>query len=162
MLDAHQLLWTQIAAGVCLLNFAGLLFRLFRLRAETQTAGKWNKIEGVIIVSEVEQPPSHASDDLTDATSVIRYRYRVDGRDFEGDRIRVGGVPMTTRMLAIRQVARYPLGARVDVYVNPKNPKRALLEPKAQNNIAGVIAFTVTFGIAALVLSAHSIAGHVL
>ena len=32
MLDAHQLLWTQIAAGVCTLIFAGLLFNMFRVR----------------------------------------------------------------------------------------------------------------------------------
>jgi len=162
MLDAHQLLWTQIAAGVCLLNFAGLLFRLVRLRGETRTASKWSKVDGVIIASEVDQPPSHVSDDETDATPIIRYRYRIDGNDIEGDRIRIGGVPMTTRLLAMQQVARYPLGAHVDVYVNPKNPKRALLEPRAQNNIAGTIIFAVVFGVIALVLTAHSIAGHVL
>jgi len=162
MLDAHQLLWTQIAAGVCLLNFAGLLIRLVRLRGATQTASKWDKVEGVIIASEVDQPLSHLSDDETDATPVIRYRYPINGHDFEGDRIRVGGVPMTTRLLAMQQVSRYPLGAHVDVYVNPKNPKRALLEPRAQNNIAGTVVFAVIFGVIALILTAHAIAGHVL
>ena len=63
MLDAHQLLWTQIAAGVCLLNFAGLLIRLVRLRGATRNAGNWDKVEGVIIASEVAQPASHLSDD---------------------------------------------------------------------------------------------------
>jgi hypothetical protein len=162
MLDAHQLLWTQIAAGVCLLNFAGLLIRLVRLRGATRNARNWDKIEGVIIASEVDQPASHLSDDATDVTPVIRYRYRINGHDLEGDRIRVGGVPMTTRLLAMQQVARYPLGARVDVYVNPKNPKRALLEPRAQNNIVGTIVFAVIFGVIALVLTAHAIAGRVL
>jgi Protein of unknown function (DUF3592) len=162
MLDAHQLLWTQIAAGVCLLNFAGLLIGLVRLRGETQTAGKWDRVEGVIIASEVDQPLSDVSDDQDDATAVIRYRYRVDGNDLEGDRIRVGGVPMTTRLQAMQQVARYPLGVHVDVYVNPKNPKRALLEPRAKNNIAGTIIFAVVFGVIALILTSHAIAGHVL
>ena len=162
MLDAHQLLWTQIAAGVCLLNFAGLLFRLVRLRSETRAAGKWDRVEGVIIASEVDEPLSHVSDDEDDATPVIRYRYRINGNDIEGDRVRVGGVPTTTRLLAMQQVARYPLGAHVDVYVNPKDPKRALLEPRAQNNIVGTIVFAVVFGVIALVLSAHGIAGHVL
>jgi Protein of unknown function (DUF3592) len=137
MFDAHQLLWTQIAAGVCLLNFAGLLFRLVRLRGETRTASKWSKADGVIIASEVDQPPSLVSDDETDATPIIRYRYRIGGNDIEGDRIRIGGVPMTTRLLAMQQVARYPLGAHVDVYVNPKNPKRALLEPRGAEQYRG-------------------------
>ncbi len=162
MLDAQQLLWTQIAAGVCLLNFAGLLFRLVRSRGETRNASTWSKVDGVIVASEVDQPASHVSDDETDATPIIRYRYRIDGNDLEGDRIRVGGMPMTTRLLAMQQVARYPLGAHVDVYVNPKSPKRALLDPRAQNNIAGTVVFAVVFGVIALVLTAHSIAGHVL
>ena len=162
MLDAHQLLWTQIAAGVCLLNFAGLLVRLVRLRSETRSASNWDKVDGVIIASDVDEPLSDMSDDDDDATPVIRYRYRVNGRDLEGDRVRAGGVPMTTRMLAMQQVARYPLGAHVDVYVNPKNPKRALLEPRAQNNTVGTIIFAVVFGVIALILTAHGIAGHVL
>src|ERR1700742_5278249 len=107
MLDAHQLRWTQIAAGVCLLSFAGLLIRLVRLRGATRNAGNWDKIEGVIIASEIDQPASHLSDDDTDATPVIRYRYRVNGHDFEGDRIRVGGVSMTTRGLAMWEVCPY-------------------------------------------------------
>lgn len=162
MLDAHQLLWTQIAAGVCLLNFACLLFRLVRLLGQRRSAGKWSKVDGIIIASGLDLPPSHVSDDVTDATPVIRYRYRIDGNDLEGDRIGIGDVPMTTRLLAMQQAARYPLGAHVDVYVNPKNPKRALLEPRAQNDIAGTIVFAVVFGVIALVLTAHSIAGHVL
>jgi uncharacterized protein DUF3592 len=162
MLDAHQLLWTQIAAGVCLLNFACLLFRLVRLLGQRRSASKWSKVDGVIIASGIDQPPSHVSDDETDATPIIRYRYRIDGNDLEGDRIGIGDVPMTTRMLAMQQAARYPLGAHIDVYVNPKNSKRALLEPRAQNDIAGTVVFAVVFGVIALVLTAHSIAGHVL
>ena len=50
MLDVHQLLWTQIAAGVCLLIFGGLLFNLLRLRGQMQTASKWNRVEGIIAV----------------------------------------------------------------------------------------------------------------
>lgn len=162
MLDAHQLLWTQIAAGVCTANFIGLMVRLFRSRGQTKAAGKWDKVEGVIIASEIDQPPSHASDDASDASPVIRYSYRANGRDLESDRVRIGGASMTTRMLAIRQIARYPLGAQVDVYVNPKKPEHAVLEPRAQGNIAGVIAFTVAFGCAAAILTAHAVAGRVL
>ena len=80
MLDAHQLLWTQIAAGVCLLIFGGLLFNLLRLRGQMQAASKWNRVEGIIAASEVKQPSSHVSDDLNDASPVIRYRYRAGGR----------------------------------------------------------------------------------
>lgn len=162
MLDAHQLLWTQIAAGVCLLNFGGLVYNLSRSRRRMQAARSWDKVEGVITASEVEQPDSHVSDDLDDATPIIRYRYRAGGADIESDQVQIGGLPLTTRVLAGQRIARYPVGAHVDVYVDPGNPNNALLEPSAADNIVGQIVFTVLFGFAAAVLTAHSIAGHVL
>ena len=162
MLDAHQLLWTQIAAGVCLLILGALLFNLVRMRGLMQAARNWDKVEGVITVSRVDQPPQHASDDLNDATPIIRYRYRVGGRDLESDRVAIGGAPMMTRVLAGKLVGRYPVGARVDVYVDPENPEHALLEPAEPRNITALVAFTIVFGLAAAVLIAHSIAGHVL
>jgi hypothetical protein len=162
MLDAHQLLWTQIAAGACLLIFAGMLFNVVRMRSQMRAASSWDKIEGVITVSKVDQPPAHVSDDLNDATPIIRYRYRAGGQEIESDQIRIGGIPLMTRVLAGGLVARYPVGNYVDVHVDPDDPKNALLEPDRQDNLAALIAFTFVFGFIAAILSAHSIAGHVL
>jgi hypothetical protein len=67
-----------------------------------------------------------------------------------------------TRVLAGKLIARYPVGARVDVHVDPNDPKNALLEPAQQGNLAARLAFTIVFGLIAAVLAAHSIAGHVL
>ena len=162
MLDAHQLLWTQIAAGFCLLNFVGLLYNLARSRQQMQRARNWDKVEGVITASEVDQSASHLSDDLNDAKPIIRYRYRAGGQDLDSDQVQIGGLPLTTRVLAGRLIARYPVGAHVDVYIDPGNPKSALLEPAAAGNIAAQLAFTVVFGFAAVILIAHSVAGRVL
>jgi len=162
MLDAHQLLWTQIAAGACLLIFAGMLFNLFRMRSQMQAALGWDKVEGVIAVSKVDQPAAHVSDDLNDASPIIRYRYRAGGQDLESDRIAVGGQPMMTRVLAGKLIARYPVGARVDVYLDPNDPKNALLESAEQGNLTTMLAFAIVFGLIAAVLTAHSFAGHVL
>src|SRR5215813_8376194 len=162
MLDAHQLLWTQIAAVVCLLIFGVMLFNLIRVRGKMQEARNWDKVEGVITVSRVDQPPEHFSDELNDATPIIRYRYRVGSVEMENDQVAIGGQAMMTRVLAGKLVGRFPVGAHVDVYVDPKNPKQALLEPAEQRNITALIAFTTTFGVIAAILAAHSIAGHVL
>ena len=162
MLDAHQLLWTEIAAGICLLIFSGTLFSLLRLRSRMQAARSWDKVEGIITVSKVEQPPAHVSDDLNDATPIIRYRYRAGGQEFESGQIRIGGQPLTTRVLAARLVARYPVAARVDVYIDPADPQNALLEPGQQANLAAQLAFTIAFGSIAAILVTHAIAGHVL
>jgi Protein of unknown function (DUF3592) len=162
MLDAHQLLWTQIGAGVCLLIFGGMLFNLLRMRSQMQAAKNWDMVEGVITVSKVEQPSEHVSDDLNDASPIVRYRYRVGGQDLESDRIAIGGQPMTTRVLAGKLVGRYPVGARVDVHIDPNDPKSALLEPAQRANLTALLAFTIVFGLIAAILVAHSIAGHVL
>jgi hypothetical protein len=140
MLDAHQLLWTQIAAGVCLLIFGGMLFNLRRMRSQMQAAKNWDKVEGVITVSEVDQPSAHVSDDLNDATPIVRYNYRAGGQDLESDRIAIGGQPLTTRVLAGKLVARYPVGARIDVHVDPNDPKNALLEPAQNSNLVALLA----------------------
>jgi hypothetical protein len=162
MLDAQQLLWTQIGAGVCLLIFGGQVFNLFRIRSQMRAAEGWNAIDGVITVSRVDQPPSHISDDQNDASPVIHYRYRAGGQDLESDQIKIGGQPLTTRVLAGRQIARYPVGARVAVYVDPGNPGNVLLEPGRQDNLVALLAFTIVFGCLAVILTAHALAGKVL
>ena len=162
MLDAHQLLLTQIAAGICLLLFAATLFNVVRMRGRMQAAQGWGKVEGIITTSMVEQPATHASDDLIDATPVIRYRYRVGGQELESDKVAVGGLSVTTKVLAAKLVGRYPVGAHVDVYVDPKNPAEALLDPGAAKSIAAVVALTIVFGLVAAILIAHAIVGHVL
>jgi len=162
MLDADQLLWTQISAGACLLIFAGMLFNLIRMRGQMRATRSWDRMEGVITVSEVDQPPAHVSDDLNDATPVIRYRYRADRQEMESGQVAIGGQPLMTRVLAGKLVGRYPVGARVDVFVDPNNPKQALLEPAELRNISGLTAFATVFGFLAAILTAHSIAGHVL
>jgi hypothetical protein len=162
MLDAHQLLWTQIAAGICTLLFGLTLFNLVRTRGRMQAARGWEKVEAIITVSRVDQPATHVSDDLNDATPVIRYRYRAGGQEFESDKVVVGGLAMTTRVLAAKLVGRYPVGAHVDVHVDPNKPGEALLEPAAMQNVGALLAFTIVFGFIAATLTAHAVAGHVL
>lgn len=162
MLDANQLFWTEIAAAVCLLIFCALLVNLLRLRAKIKGAASWNKVAGEIVVSKVDQPESHVSDDLNDATPIVRYRYISGGQPFEGDQIKIGGQAMTTRVLAGKLVGRYPVGARVDVYVDPNNPKTAALEPRKQDNLVAQLVLTIVFGAIGAILAAHAIAGKVL
>jgi len=161
-MDSTQLLWTQLAAGVFTLLFAGTLFNLIRMRGRIGAAAAWPAVEGTIIASSVDAPAAHVSDDANDAKPVVRYRYRVGGRELDGDKISVGGAALTTRTLATRQAARYPVGAVVDVHVDPKDPANALLDPSATGNLTAQLVFVLTFGIIAAVLIAHVIAGHVL
>src|SRR3954452_24175697 len=109
MLNAQQLIWTQIAAGIAVLLFGLMLFNLIRMRGRMQAARSWDKVEGIITVSEVDRPAAHASDAQNDAKPVIRYRYRAGGQELEGDKVAVGGIAMTTRVLAAMLAGRYPV-----------------------------------------------------
>lgn len=162
MLNAHQLMWTQIAAGISVLLFGLMLFNLVRMWGRMQAARSWDKVEGIITVSRVDRPATHASDDRNDARPIIRYRYHVGGQELEGDKVFVGGIVMTTGVLAEKLAGRYPVGAHVDVHVDPKHPTEALLEPAAAQNVAALVAFTIVFGFIAATLTAHSLAGRVL
>lgn len=161
-MDSTQLLWTQIGAGISTLMFGGMLFGLLRLRGRLAAAPGWTRVEGIVIASGVEAPPSHASDDLNDATPVVRYRYRMGDREFESDKSRIGGEPMTTRTHATRLAARYPVGAAVDVHVDPNDPDNAVLDPSQVGNLTAQLMLTLTFGVIAAVLVAHAAAGRVL
>jgi hypothetical protein len=159
MLDAHQLMWTQIAAGISVLLFGLMLFNLVRMWGRMQAARSWDKVEGIITVSRVDRPATHASDDQNDARPIIRYRYHFGGQELESDKVFVGGIAMTTGVLAEKLAGRYPAGAHVDVHVDPKHPAEALLEPAAAQNVAALVAFTMVFGFIAAILTAHSLAG---
>lgn len=162
MLDASQLLYTQIAAAVCVLIFAGLAYNLLRLRRQMEAGKAWIKGDGDIVVSEATIPSSHTSDDQSDIDAVIRYRYRVGGQTHESNCIKFGGQAMMSRAFADALVAKYPVGARVDVYYDPHDPKNAVLQPRKQDNVVAQFVFTVVFAAAAAILSAHLFAGKVL
>jgi hypothetical protein len=61
----------------------------------------------------------------------IRYRYTVDGRAFEGDRLRFSTANFHTSETgwAERAVRRYPVGAAVSVHYDPRDPAQSLLQP---------------------------------
>ena len=162
MLDASQLFYTQIAAGVCLLIFAGLAYNLLRLRRQMEASKAWIKSDGDIVASEAKIRLSHTSDDQDDVDAVIRYRYRVGGQINESDCIKLGGQPMMSRAFAEALVAKYPVGASVDVYYDPHDPKSAVLEPRKLDNLAAQFVFTIAFGVIAVILIAHAVAGKVL
>jgi hypothetical protein len=161
-MDPTQLLWTQLAAGLFTLLFAGTLFNLVRMRGRIGAAAAWPLVDGVIIASGVDAPAAHVSDDANDAKPVVRFRYRVGNSELDGNKISVDGEALTTRTLATRQAARYPVGAVVDIHVDPANPANALLDPSETGNLTAQLIFVLTFAVIAAVLIAHAIAGHVL
>lgn len=161
MLDHTALIWTYVAAGI--FSFLTYCFALGIWRGRNQVAaGKvWARAKGEIIKSETVAENLHTDDDDSDCTAAVRYRYAVGTKTYEGDRIAFGDAGHTMRLLAQQIVAKYPVGAKVDVFYNPKRPSNAVLEADI-GAPAAFYAAALVFGAIAAVLVAHSIAGKVL
>lgn len=161
MLSASALLGTRIAAGVCLFVVANLVYAVLKLRRRMAAGTNWPRAAGTIVASSVSQSAAPRTGDDT-ATVEVRYRYRVGGRDYEGTRIRFGGQARMSALAADGIVAKYPRGAAIDVFYNPKSPSQAVLEPGNSGNLAALAVLLVVFVAISAVLIAHAIAGRVL
>ena len=71
----------------------------------------------------------------------VAFTYTVDGDTYRGDRIRLASLSDDTIVRAQR--ARYPEGARVDVYYDPQAPERAVLEREIPAFYAGWFALSL-------------------
>lgn len=161
MLTSSALLWTRIGAGVCLLIVANLVYALWTSKQQVAAGKRWSKTVGKIVGSSVSSPQVMSGDEA-ECTVDIRYQYRVGAKDFEGSRIRFGGHAQMSQMAADALTAKYPQGAAIDVFYDPKVPAHAVLEPSNKSNVTGIVIFLILFGIASVVLVAHGIAGKVL
>jgi hypothetical protein len=161
MLTGSALIWTYVATGICLFIWANLVYAVWRGRNQVAAGKNWARAAGVIVTSKAEVPPSHTSDEDSDCTPTVRYRFSVDGKTYEGSHIQFGGQPDTMRMLAEQIVAKYPAGAPVDVFYDPKQPDNAVLQGKSAVAPALYVMLIVFTG-ACAVLASHSVAGKVL
>lgn len=59
---------------------------------------------------------------------VIAYDYVVDGHEYRGRRIAVASMSTSLRSYAENRIAEYPVGRQLTVFVNPADPKDAIVE----------------------------------
>lgn len=75
--------------------------------------------------------------------AVIEYEYRVDGVSYRGDKIKIGPLlQFNWGGPARRLVKRYPVGARVTVFVDPADAHCAYLQPRIDK---GFVVFAIAF-----------------
>ena len=84
-----------------------------------RAARAWTPVEAVVEQSRVR---SHSGDDSTTYSVDITYRYRVDGRDYRGDRYHFRSGSSSGYEAKRRVVGAHPPGSSVRVYVNPADP----------------------------------------
>jgi hypothetical protein len=130
------LIFIGVAALVVLIC-GGIAIVMFLRTAAT--AG-WQPAPGQVLESRVV----HSS--TTEGTSSdprVVYAYLVAGRQYQGERIFVGGA--VSGWGADKTVARYPVGSAVQVFYNPANPAEAVLERRSPVGIYLVL-FAILLG----------------
>jgi Protein of unknown function (DUF3592) len=78
--------------------------------------------------------------------------YAVDGRNYVGHRVFCSAGGSSTADATAQEIAeKYPPGADVTVFYDPKRPATAVLEPRSMQNAATSLAFMLAFGFLGLV-----------
>lgn len=91
-----------------------------------QASLSWPVVSGNIISSEVRS--ERAGRSLT-YRPVVRYRFRVDGREYSNTRVFFGNNASAREAEAQERAARYPAGRVVEVRYQPGRPEESVLEP---------------------------------
>lgn len=121
-----------------------------------KSAQSWPSMPGTVNRSEVVEHEDTDSDGGSTVTyePVVEYQYSVMGQPFTGKRIAFGANRFNFKK-AVEIAARYPLGARVNVYYNPEKPKDSTLETSASGGKLFVIfgAVMAAVGLVALIIA---------
>ncbi len=137
-----------VACGLgALLLVLGL--RMSRLGRDTLA---FTRTRGSVLVSRVEEMPGPEEAGGTRFAAVIRYGFEARGRRYESDRISAGapaGAASSDAQDARRLVARYPAGSAVDVWFDPADPGRSVLE-RGTATAQAAVAVVVGLGLCAV------------
>ena len=108
-----------------------------------QRAINWQTTTGTVLSSEVRHKDKGYS-------AHVSYRYVVDGKTFENDKLSPTEFTTSQRSDIVRHVAKYKPGAEVTIHYNQANPSESLLEPARAMEYA-LLLFPLPFIIAGLV-----------
>lgn len=97
-------------------------------------------VEAVVVRSEIQVADGRR-------TRVLDYRYRWDGRELESRRFRANPGRSEREDDALDSVRRYPVGARITVYVNPLNPEDAAVRPGFRGSTLYAAMFLTPFNL---------------
>ena len=113
----------RIMAGLILLLMGFLLSKIPAMI----TSLSWPSTEGVIISRRIlaKRIKEYDEDYYTIINGFIRYEYQVDGITFSSLTVNV----IDTHSYPYETALRYPEGKEVQVFYDPQDPARAVLEP---------------------------------
>ena len=104
--------------------------RTRRTRVVRSLAADWPRTRGTVLSATVQVGQQGGS---RHEAPLVLYTYQVNGKAFQGHRVRVGDEFGRIRVngaasSAAHTVARFPAGSCVEVYYDPANPANSALE----------------------------------
>lgn len=125
----------MIALGVCLqilaLVFGAIACTLWSMARKQD---RWDVVDGLVVDSSVGAWAGTYG-------PAVRYEYRHKGREFVGEIVQSYYITTSSYRTAERAASRYPKGKAVKVFVNPRNPYSAVLEPGAHKPFLPLMLF---------------------
>lgn len=120
--------------GKILLLAMVLIAGVFAWRAwEVKRASpQWPSVEGVMLTSQprsLNDNPAEPEGAKHDWVAEVRYAYTVNGASYTGNRLQAFGRRYMTQDEVRRELAPFPVGARVKVFHDPDQPANSVLIP---------------------------------
>lgn len=141
---------------VTLAGAALIVVSILQKNKAKKAAETWLPASGTILSSRVETHRSRDSKGNTRVSyrPVVNYQYHVMGQSFDGNRIGFSSGSYGSAK-AEKLIASYPEGAQVNVFYDPSDPAKAVLETKDLSGstltIVGVI--LLVLGVFGLVIN---------
>jgi hypothetical protein len=128
----------------CIALGAGAFIRYLQNRSLAWTSARWPTVAGTITQSALSVIEKDGDEKYR---ADIRFAYRVSGREFEGENVKWGWLPVYAwRSRAAAALASYPVGKAVTVHYDPAQPATAVLEPLNREGMATPLIFAAACG----------------
>ncbi len=120
---------------------------------QVRQASDWPSVMGKVVVSKSEVRKVKTFDDNAASGrgeeernfAKIVYEYAVDGEKLRCDRVSIG--EDLGNFEVAETIAKYPVGAVVTVYFDPRHPDRAVLERDVPKGVFGCVIWMVVIGL---------------
>lgn len=133
-----------ITVGIISIGIAILIIRYAKSEAaKVDESKRWPLVKGEITYSDTETREMGGG--AAGYGPRIEYTYTVHGKEFKSNDIYFGGIRfLSSDSFSLKEDAeeickKYPEGASVDVYYNPRNPGTAVLERRMVEDFMAIV-----------------------
>ena len=136
------LLFAWCVGGIAtLIGLGGTVLTLWYIQQD-RASESWPHVTGSIVTSRIDTETNHNSpsgeyraiSSDTDYSVELRYTYQVEGRTYEGHRLRFGSGSHEDYSDAMKEQQQFPEGKKVSIYYHPDKPGRSVLVRRTKGN----------------------------